>query len=280
MTYTLSWQETDLARERIAAVVGDSAAAALLPAVAPIQEPIVPAGGTPRPRARSLPPPGAREHRPLREARIADRSSFDDLRPGSNNWVVAPSRSASGHALLAGDPHLDLSLPSIWYEAELRSDEGLEIYGVTIPGEPAVIIGLTPGVGWSFTNSEGDFVDHYAEEVDDVAHPRQHLVDGRWWPVVSRVEAFRDRNGDTIAVDTFYWSRRGPLTWNGAEWRSIRWTALEVTDPLGPFLKLQRTRSVADVVAAIGTLQAPAQNVVMAGEGSLHLPGLVLPAFG
>lgn len=264
MAYTLSWQDTDLARERLAALVGDTVAAALLPAVAPIQEPIVPVTASTHAIPRPLPYPLPRPRHPIRGGRIADRASFDDLEAGSNNWVVAPARSATGRPLLAGDPHLDLSLPSIWYEAELRSDQGLAIYGVTIPGEPAVLIGLTPGVAWSFTNSEGDFVDRYAEEVDDEAHPRRHLVDGRWWPVQSRVEAFRDRQGDTIAVDTFYWDRRGPLTWNGAEWRSSRWTALEVSDPLGAFLRLQRAGSVADFVAAVGTLEAPGQNGVAA----------------
>ena len=267
MTYTLSWQETDLQREALATIVGDRAAAALLPAVAPIQVPIVPTVGV-RPSAPfTLPPPGTRPSAPRRPAGVIADAEVNDLQAGSNNWAIAPGRSADHHALLAGDPHLDLSLPSLWYEAHLLSRDGLDIYGVTLPGAPAVLIGLTPGVAWSFTNSEGDFVDHYREIVDDPTHPSRYRVDGDWRPVTRHIESFVDRRGKVIAVDTMYRTARGPLTRYAGEWRSIRWTALEVRDPLASFVALQRARSVADFLAAQSALEAPAQNGVAADTG-------------
>ncbi len=276
MTYTLSWQDTDLEREAIAMVVGDAAAAALLPAESPLQQPIVPSQGV-RALSFHLPPPQMTPG-PHRAPTTVATAALNDLRPGSNNWAVAPRRAAGGHALLAGDPHLDLTLPSIWYEAHLVTADGMNIYGVTLPGEPAVLIGLTPGVAWSFTNSEGDFVDHYREEVDDPGRPTRHLVDGEWHPVTSRVELFRDRAGRLLVTDTVYRTRRGPLMRYAGKWRSIRWTGLESKDPIGSFLRLQRARSAADFLAAHATLEGPAQNGVAADTGG-HIVELTAGRF-
>ena len=262
MTYTLSWQDTDLEREAIATVVGEEAAAALLPAESPLQQPVVPSQWRGAP-AFHLPPPRMVPG-PHRAPTTVATSAQNDLAPGSNNWAVAPRRAERRHALLAGDPHLELTLPSVWYEAHLVTADGMDIYGVTLPGEPAVLIGLTPGVAWSFTNSEGDFVDHYREEVDDPAHPTRHLVDGAWHLVSSRVELFRDRSGGVLATDTMFRTRRGPLVHYAGEWRSIRWTGLETKDPIGSFLRLQRAGSAADFLAAHATLEAPGQNGVAA----------------
>ncbi|MEO6067905.1 MAG: penicillin acylase family protein [Gemmatimonadota bacterium] len=262
MAYTLSWQDTDLEREAMATLVGDVAAAQLLPAESPLQEPVVPGAAA---QARALPfrlPPPAAGSGPRRTPPTLATAAFNDLRPGSNNWAIAPRRTAQGHVLLAGDPHLELTLPSVWYEAHLVTADGMNVYGVTLPGEPAVLIGLTPGVAWSFTNSEGDFVDHYRETVDDDVQPTRHLVDGAWHPVTNHVEEFRGRGGHLLATDTMYRTRRGPLMRYAGEWRSVRWTALEVRDPLGSFLRLQRVRTVSDFLAAHGTLEAPAQNGV------------------
>lgn len=265
MAHTLSWQDTDLQREAMATVVGDAAAAALLPSESPLQEPIIPSGGA-RMLPFRLPPPKAGRTPPRPRPTVAT-AAFHDLRPGSNNWAVAPGRAANGHALLAGDPHLELTLPSVWYEAHLLSADGMDIYGVTLPGEPAVLIGLTRGVAWSFTNSEGDFLDHYREVVDDDAHPARHRVDGAWHPVTARVEEFRGRRGEPLSVDTLYRTRRGPLTRYAGEWRSTRWTPLEAGDLLDSFLKLQRARNVADFLAAHAMLEAPSQNGVAADTG-------------
>lgn len=265
MNYTLGWQDTDLRREAMATLVGDPAAAALLPANVPIQQPIVPApGDLSRLLPFELPAPRVGRRKGRVRTGVIAQGPPGDLAVGSNSWVLAPSRTADGHPLLAGDPHLDLSLPSLWYEAHLVSRDGLDIYGATLPGAPMVLIGVTRGAAWSFTNSEADFVDRYRERVDDVNHPTRHLVDGAWRPVSSRIEAYHDRRGRVIATDTLYRTERGPLDAYAGEWRSTRWTALEAADPIGPFLRLQRTQSVAAFLVAMTALQAPGQNGVVA----------------
>jgi penicillin amidase len=84
--------------------------------------------------------------------------------PGSNAWAVAgPHADAGGAALIAGDMHLGLRIPTVWYRARLVQGEaeegGLELNGVTLPGLPAVAAGSNGYVAWSFTNSYGDWVD-------------------------------------------------------------------------------------------------------------------------
>jgi len=83
----------------------------------------------------------------------------------SNNWVVAPHRSASGNAILANDPHLSHGLPQIWYEAHLQAP-GLDVTGVTLPGLPFVLIGHNRHITWGLTNVMQDAADFFLERLD------------------------------------------------------------------------------------------------------------------
>ena len=87
----------------------------------------------------------------------------ETAKPGSNAWAVAGAYAAAGGAaLVAGDMHLGLRVPTVWYQARLQQgsgDSGLELNGVTLPGLPAVAAGSNGHVAWSFTNSYGDWLD-------------------------------------------------------------------------------------------------------------------------
>lgn len=84
-------------------------------------------------------------------------------KPGSNAWAVAgPHAAAGGSALIAGDMHLGLRIPTVWYRARLQSQSlntPIDLNGVTLPGLPAVAAGSNGHVAWSFTNSYGDWLD-------------------------------------------------------------------------------------------------------------------------
>ena len=146
---------------------------------------------------------------------------------GSNNWAVAPARAAGRRVLLAGDPHLDLTLPSIWYEAHLVVPGALDVYGVTIPGAPTIIIGFNRDVAWTFTNTQADVVDYYTETVDDPASPTRYMLDGRWTPLELRVERYLAADGSVIAVDTMRYTHRGPMQRAPRGWVSMRWAMFE-----------------------------------------------------
>ncbi|HEX7024271.1 MAG TPA: penicillin acylase family protein, partial [Gemmatimonadales bacterium] len=206
MALTLAYGDETFTRLSARGLVGDAAAEALFPLNSPIQEPIQPDGrAEPRFDFGRIPPPGApdtvalvaaREHAALDLAlglQPARPGSGDAI--GSNNWAVAPGRTAAGFALLAGDPHLELSLPSIWYEIHLHVEGGPDVAGVTFAGSPGVIIGFNRNVAWSFTNTGADVRDHFAETVDDDAHPSKYRVDGNWKPVERRIETFHGPSG-------------------------------------------------------------------------------------
>jgi len=296
MGLTLAYSSGELRRPAVEALIGRTAADALFPVNNPIQEPIQPNGQrAPRLDWKPIPPPGpsnpAAAMTALAErdahARFvaaiggvvdagmarashltaADRDQTDDVAVGSNNWAVAPPRTAAGRALLAGDPHLALTLPSIWYEAHLVVADSLDVYGVTIPGAPIPPIGFNRDVAWSVTNTGADVADYFLEAVDDVARPRRYSVDGEWRPLRERVEVVRGKGGRVIAVDTVLETHRGPMLRNGANWISRRWTVTDGYDAVAPFLGAATSTSVRELLAATDAFLAPAQNFVSADRG-------------
>jgi penicillin G amidase len=280
MGYTLAYSDLESTWADAAARVGRAAADALFPVHNPIQEPIQPSGaGAPRFDFVPLPGPGASNRlsaagtSPVHPADCPPPTADCGLAvptpapQASNNWAVAPARSASGHALLAGDPHLDLTLPSIWYEAHLAVRDTLDVYGVTIPGAPGIVIGFNRDVAWSATNTEADVLDRYVEEVDDSVRPTRYWLDGAWRPLTLRTEVYRDPGGVIIAVDTVRFSHRGPLEHAGSRWDSIRWTVLEAPSAFRFFDHAVRARTAREWLDAMAEQEAPAQNFIVADRG-------------
>jgi penicillin amidase len=276
MALTLAHDTEDLERTQVAALVGRAAAEALFPRDMPLQEPIQPVSGRTAPREAfgPLPPPGTPDSAALgpaagaravervtraREARVLGGDAL-----GSNNWAVAPARSANGTALLANDPHLDLTLPSIWYEAHLVVQDSLDVYGVTFPGAPTIIIGFNKDVAWGVTNTGGDVGDWYVESVDDPARPTRYRVDGAWRDFTPRTERFLAPDGSVLAVDTMLVSHRGPVVREDGRVLSYRWTAHDPSREIDGFLAAARATSVAEWQAAMLPYRAPTQNMLVA----------------
>ena len=293
MALTLSFQDEELRRGAIEAMIGPEAADALFPVNAPIQEPIQPVPGriAPRYAGSAFPAPRLATGKAVAEASryldaarqvagvIPDEPRAGDpltgVRPeltrgeavvGSNNWAVAPQRSASGHALLSGDPHLGLTLPSIWYEVHIVAG-GLDLYGVSLPLSPIVPIGFNRDVAWTATNTGADVMDFYAETVDDSVAPTRYRLDGEWRPLTLRVEEYRDRAGRVIATDTLRRTHRGPLMNTSLGWISMRWTSLELSDEASAFRRAIRATSASEWYREMESYRAPAQNFLVADRG-------------
>ncbi len=284
MSWLLARDDEELLRVRVAARVGRAAADALFPVHTQLQEPIVPSGRHAVMTDVPIPPPGppdtllagiARDvavaDGPARNQ--ADEPDRDDAAIlGSNNWAVAPRRAATGRALLAGDPHLDLSIPSIWYQAHLVVPGTLDVQGVTIPGAPAIIIGFNQDVAWTFTNVGADVLDHFAEVVDDSASPTRYRLDGAWQPLAQRIEHYVGPAGEEFAVDTVRYTHRGPLHNVGSLWLSIRWTALDPSPTVDAFLQVAHAKSIAEFEEAMAAYLVPAQNMLVADRaGSIAI---------
>ncbi len=272
MGWTLAYLNGERDRLAARALVGDAASRALFPVHTPVQEPIQPNGGdAPRTDPLVIPPPGATDSAALallpllpRGARNDDDAEVSRLF-ASNNWAVAPARSKSGHALLAGDPHLGLTLPSIWYEAHLVVPGKLDVYGVTIPGSPGIVIGFTRDVAWSLTNTGADVLDYYRETVDDQEHPTRYLLDDQWKDLERREEVYRGKRGEVLRVDTVRYTHRGPLQRMHNEWVSMRWTVNEPSDLATAFSNAAyATTAPAFLDAFARDYFAPAQNTIVA----------------
>lgn len=270
MGWTLAHSSLEELHLEAVHAVGERAADALYPINSPVQEPLQPNGQrTPRVSGDHLPPPdgslaprGLRPPGPETAGLDTTRPGFDAL--GSNNWAVAPARSASGRALLAGDQHLELTLPAIWYEVHLVVPDSLDAYGVTIPGAPSVLIGFNRDIAWTFTNTEADVLDHYAEVVDDTLNPTRYRLDGTWRSLRFEVERYLGRRGRTLAVDTIRFSHRGPLERVGDGWQSIRWTVLEPGNEMAGFSAAARATTAAGYLDSMAGFRAPAQNLLVA----------------
>ena len=88
--------------------------------------------------------------------------------PDSNAWAANGPKVAGGGAMLAGDPHLLQTLPSIWYEVALQAP-GLQVSGVSVPGLPGVLIGHNAHIAWSITNAQNQSALFYAEQTSSRA---------------------------------------------------------------------------------------------------------------
>jgi penicillin amidase len=273
MSRTLTYDTWEFTRERIVSLVGERAADALFPIHAPIREPIVPTRERfPQFDGSPLPPPRDGNDGSDGRVRQGNAPAAAASGVGSNNWAVAPSRSASGHALLAGDPHLELTLPSVWYEAHLVVPDSLDMYGVTIPGSAAMVIGFTRDVAWSYTNTGADVVDYYLEELDDPGTPTRYRLDGSWRPLELRVETYRDRRGHVLAVDTIYHTHRGPVEWRDGRPYSMRWTAHDGASTGAALSAATHAHSVAEFLDATEGFAVPAQNMIAADrQGSIAI---------
>jgi penicillin amidase len=275
MGLVLAYSDRELRRAKVEALVGRAAADALFPANAPIQEPIQPNGQrAPRFDYAKLPPPRPADSAKLVAANDLERATArfatapgGEVAVGSNNWAVSPKRTAAGHALLEGDPHLTLTLPSVWYEEHLVVPDSMDAYGVGFVGAPFIAIGFNRDVAWTETNTTADVADYYLETVDDDAHPTKYRLDGAWKPLEVRIETVRDRRGTAIATDTIYHTHRGPMLRAGRQWVSRRWTVVEPNDVNGVFENAMMARSSAELLKAFDPYAVPAQNVLTADRG-------------
>lgn len=268
MGWTLAYNDLEPVKEQARRAFGAAAADALYPINSPIQEPIQPGSrDSPRYAWSIVPGPGrpglvGRKKTAAGQGQSAEGPA--ESLPASNNWAVAPSRSTRGHALLAGDPHLGLSLPSIWYEAQLKVPGVVDAYGVTIPGAPAILIGFNRDLAWSFTSTDADVLDRYREVVNDSGSPTNYRVDGQWRRLVIRPEVYLGPRGDTLAIDTMRFTHRGPLQRSADGWISLRWTVLEPRSGFGSFLRAARAGTARQWLEAMADYLAPAQNGLVA----------------
>jgi penicillin amidase len=124
---------------------------------------------------------------------------------GSNAWAVSPARSATGHALLACDPHLEVNrLPAIWYELVLRWGDGQYAVGATLPGCPLMAVGRTNRLAWGVTYMHADTSDFFIEDCrPGGATGWQYRRGSEWYDFQHRHELIKRKGTQPIVLDVY-----------------------------------------------------------------------------
>ncbi|UGQ15510.1 penicillin acylase family protein [Yinghuangia sp. ASG 101] len=228
---------------------------------------------------------------------FTDRSSG----VGSNSWVVSGSRTTTGKPLLANDPHLSASLPSVWYQMGLHCRVvgpqcAYDVSGYTFAGMPGVIIGHNQKIAWGLTNLGADVTDLYLEKVNDTGY----LYNGAYQPFEDvRTEVIKVSGGEdrTITVRS---TRHGPILSEASDELedvgkdapipdpgpqredgfavALRWTALDPGTTMESVFQLDRATDWNTFRDALRGFEVPSQNVVYADvEGNIgyQAPGRI-----
>ncbi|WP_112309566.1 penicillin acylase family protein [Pseudogemmobacter bohemicus] len=202
------------------------------------------------------------------------------LAGASNAWAAVAGRSAAGGALLANDPHLGFTAPTIWYLARLELQKG-GVIGATIPGVPVVLIGRTEELGWGLTTAYLDDQDIVIEKLNP-ENPEEYLLpDGSYEKFVTRQTVVRVKDAEPITL-TLRWSRNGPvLSGRQYDLQSVTpaghvavmsWTALSPADTsITAAVRLMSAATVADAIEAGRLYIAPAQNLTLAGKDGIAM---------
>ncbi|MBI1360580.1 MAG: hypothetical protein GC155_09915 [Alphaproteobacteria bacterium] len=127
----------------------------------------------------------------VKQARAAYLGTDADVELGSNGIAVSPKRSADGHTRLAVNSHQPYTGPVAWYEARLKSDEGIDMIGGVFPGSPLILHGAGPTLGWAATVNKPDVSDVFLLTVDDPKKPTRYKLDGQWRDFIVKPLKFR-----------------------------------------------------------------------------------------
>jgi penicillin amidase len=197
----------------------------------------------------------------------------EDYKPdpanGSNNWVVSGSKTQSGKPILANDPHLSLTLPSIWYEIQLTTPT-INTYGVSFPGIPGVVIGYNDSIAFGFTNAGRDVKDYYEIQFKDKTK-QEYFFDSQWVKSTLRVENIKIKDSVTM-LDTVAYTVFGPVTYDHAFKTSLseekayalRWVAHDTSNVLKMWMLLNSAKNYNDYYQAISHFNVPGQNMIFA----------------
>ncbi len=201
---------------------------------------------------------------------------------GSNAWVASGQKTVSGAPLLAGDPHMGLSMPGNWYEANLITPE-FQISGAMIPGAPFVILGQNQHLAWSLTNIMADDTDFYLERLTDEDSTSviiQETIEGF---IENPLTLIRERiqvKGEDDVIHTIRLTSNGPIINDiypsqglvNKELISVRWTGHEISMELQALYEMNRATTLTEFRNAASKFKSPGMNAMYADkEGNIAM---------
>jgi penicillin amidase len=271
MTNTLAGYDRDLEYTNALEILGEEKFRILYSDIPDSLYPVIP---TEQPYAKpafALNPPASADS--LYFKRKDSIPFTEDYKPdpanGSNNWVVSGTKTKSGKPILANDPHLNLTLPSIWYEIQISTPE-YNAYGVSFPGIPGVVIGFNDSVAFGFTNAGRDVKDYYEIQLKDKSK-QEYLFNNQWVKSNIRLENIKVKDTTTF-VDTVAYTVFGPITYDHSFKTSLseekayalKWVAHDSSNILKMWMLLNRAKNYNDYYQAITHFNVPGQNMIFA----------------
>lgn len=186
-----------------------------------------------------------------------------ESRLGSNAWAIGAAKTADGRAILANDMHLGLSLPNVWYRAEIH-DGNTVTTGILLPGVPIFISGSNGRIAWGATNLSGDFLDlvRLEQNPDD---PSQYRTPNGWQRYESATETILIKDADPVAlpVRRTIWGPVAERQLLGGS-VAIRWTALDTGTHNTALLDADRANSVQSAIELFNRAGGPQLNMLLA----------------
>ncbi|MFD5717018.1 penicillin acylase family protein [Streptomyces sp. NPDC102256] len=220
---------------------------------------------------------------------------------GSNSWVVSGSHTITGKPLLANDPHLSASLPSVWYQMGLHCTAlsakcQYDVAGYTFAGMPGVVIGHNQNIAWGMTNSGVDVTDLYLEKITGEGYE----YDGKVRPFSTRKETIKvaggasktivvrstedgmpllsDRDDELVKVGKKATVDAGAPDRGDGYAIALRWTALDPGNSMDAVFEMDKASDWTEFRKASTSFDVPSQNLVYADtEGNIgyQLPGRI-----
>ncbi len=196
----------------------------------------------------------------------------------SNNWAVNGPKAASGKAIMAGDPHLNLTLPSQWYQLEATSPD-YSFSGVSVPGIPLVVIGHNQHISWSMTDVQNASTLFYVEKTNQ-AHPNQYYWNGAWRSM-QRLSYDIPVKGSTPVHQDVYLTVHGPIGSPDkllpGEAISIDWMGALPTNDAAALLGVIQATNFSEFRDALSQWKSPTLNFVYADDqGNI---GMIAPGY-
>jgi penicillin amidase len=213
---------------------------------------------------------------------------------GSNEWVISPNRSESGHVVLCNDMHLEVGIPSLWYEVHLNAP-GYHVTGVSLPGLPMVLVGHNERIAWGMTLAFTDAEDLFIEQIDGHDPPR-YLYQDEWQETEIFEEKIKVKGLSESIVEKVIVTKHGPVVSDRIGYEeqriSVRSMALQPVPALEGWYRLNKAQNWDEFVESMRLIEAPQLNVAYAdvddnigywvtgkvplrakGDGSIPVPG-------
>ena len=203
----------------------------------------------------------------IRKSSLELAGFYSEFNAMSNNWVVSGKRTLDGKPILANDPHLPPTAPSIWYLAHLSAPD-MRVSGVTLPGVPGITLGHNEYIAWGATNLNPDVQDVYLETFN----AQNQYKSPRGWenPKVRKEEIKVRKNVISTATETVSFdvteTANGVIYYEeGAKKYALKWTARDPkNNTFGGFLRVNRAKNWEEFKAALKTYGGPTQNFIFA----------------